>query len=179
MGGWPATAQPAAAQLGPVQMLVFELEQERLAGEIFPALMALAAKRLIRLIDVLVVFKPGDNAMLEVVDSRTVFGEDADLAGELVAALIGLRSASEHMRARDAIDGFGGDDDDNATWDIADRIPPDAHAAILLLEHVWAIPLRNAVGGDRGIVLADEWVHPDDLRAIGVPPPGPIGTDQA
>lgn len=149
-------------------MLVFEFEQERLAGEVFPELMALVAKGLIRLVDMLVVHRPPDNGHLDVVDSQSMFGDGCEKAGELVAALIGLRSASEHLRARDAIDGFAGDEDD--TWDVADRIPPDSRAAIILVEHLWAIPLRNAARHDKAIVLADEWVHPDDLSAIGAGP---------
>ena len=43
MNARPATASPAT-DIGPVQMLVFEFEQERLAGDIFPELMALAAR---------------------------------------------------------------------------------------------------------------------------------------
>jgi len=165
MNARPATASPAT-ELGPVQMLVFEFEQERLAGDIFPELMALAVRGLIRLVDMLVVHKPADEGHLEIVDSRLMFGEDGEAAGELLASLIGLRSASEHMRARDAIDGLAAGDDDD-TWDIAERIPPGAHAAIILIEHLWAIPLRNAACRDRAIVLADEWVHPEDLLAVG------------
>ena len=150
-------------------MLVFEFEQERLAGEVFPELMSLVARGLIRLLDMLVVHRPADNGHLDVVDSRAMFGDDCEMAGEVVASLIGLRSASEHMRAREAIDGPA--DDDDATWDVTDRIPPDTRAAILLVEHLWAIPLRNAAGHDRPIVLADEWVHPDDLYAVGAGPP--------
>lgn len=149
-------------------MLVFEFEQERLAGEVFPELMALVAKGLIRLVDMLVVHRPPDNGHLDVVDSRSMFGDGCEMAGELVATLIGLRSAGEHLRARDAIDGFAGDGGD--TWDVADHIPPDARAAIILVEHLWAIPLCKAARRDRGIVLADEWVHPDDLAAIGAGP---------
>ncbi len=150
-------------------MLVFEFEQERLAGEVFPELMALVAKGLVRLIDMLVVHRPPDNGHLDVLDSQSMFGDGCEMAGELVASLIGLRSASEHLRARDAIDGFSSDGDD--TWDVADHIPPDSRAAIILVEHLWAIPLCRAARHDRAIVLADEWVHPDDLAAIGVGAP--------
>ena len=77
----PATARPATAELGPVQMLVFEFEQERLAGEVFPELMALVAKGLIRLIDMLVVHRPPDNGHLDVVDSQSMFGDGCEMAG--------------------------------------------------------------------------------------------------
>ena len=173
MNARPATARPDT-DLGPVQMLVLEFEQERLAGQIFPELMALVARGLIRLVDMLVVHKPEDDGHLEILDSRLMWGEDGEAAGELVASLIGLRSASEHVRARDAIDGPAPDDED-ATWDVSERIPPGVRAAIILIEHLWAIPLRDAACRGPGIVLADEWVHPEDLLAVGggLPRPAP------
>ena len=36
-----------------------------------------------------------------------------------------------------------------------------------LLEHRWAIPLRDAVQRSGGETLADAWVHPDDLTFYG------------
>ena len=47
-------------------------------------------------------------------------------------------------------------------------IPNDSAAAIILLEHRWAIPLRDAIRGANGFHIADDWVHPLDLVAIGL-----------
>ena len=33
--------------------------------------------------------------------------------------------------------------------------------------HRWAIGLRDAIGRAGGFVLADEWIHPKDLIAVG------------
>ncbi len=41
-------------------------------------------------------------------------------------------------------------------------------AAIVLLEHRWAIPLRNAIRGNDGVALVDRWLHPEDLVAAGM-----------
>jgi hypothetical protein len=41
-------------------------------------------------------------------------------------------------------------------------------AAIAVLEHTWAIPLRNAIMNAGGMALADEWIHPMDLVAAGI-----------
>ena len=57
--------------------------------------------------------------------------------------------------------------DDDEVWYIADAIPPGTTAAICLLEHRWAIPLRNAIAGAGGVALADRWLHPEDLLAAG------------
>ena len=40
-------------------------------------------------------------------------------------------------------------------------------AAIVILEHRWAIPLRNAIMRAGGVALADRWLHPQDLLAVG------------
>jgi hypothetical protein len=41
-------------------------------------------------------------------------------------------------------------------------------AGIAVLEHRWAIPLREAVTAAGGVALADEWLHPEDLVALGL-----------
>jgi hypothetical protein len=60
------------------------------------------------------------------------------------------------------------DDGDDSVWDVLDEIPPDSAAAILLLEHRWAIGLRDAVRGAGGYPISDGWVHPEDLVAVGM-----------
>ena len=52
-------------------------------------------------------------------------------------------------------------------WYLADAIPEDGWAAVALLEHRWAIPLRDAIIAAGGVALADEWIHPSDLVAVG------------
>ena len=58
--------------------------------------------------------------------------------------------------------------DEEAVWDVADTIPNGSTAGIALLEHRWAIPLREAIARANGTALADSWVHPADLVAIGL-----------
>jgi hypothetical protein len=41
-------------------------------------------------------------------------------------------------------------------------------AVVAVLEHTWAIPLRDAIRGAGGFPLADSWLHPEDLLAVGV-----------
>jgi hypothetical protein len=46
-----------------------------------------------------------------------------------------------------------------------DAVPPGTTAAIAVIEHRWAIPLRAAIERAGGIALADEWLLPPDLVA--------------
>ena len=53
-------------------------------------------------------------------------------------------------------------------WFLADVIPAGTAAAVVLLEHRWAIPLRDAVEAADGHDLVDTWVHPRDLAAPAI-----------
>ena len=57
--------------------------------------------------------------------------------------------------------------DSDEVWLLAEQIPPGMTAAIAMLEHRWAIPMRDAIVGNGGVVLADEWIHPEDLVRYG------------
>jgi hypothetical protein len=59
-------------------------------------------------------------------------------------------------------------DGDADTWFVDDAIPNGSAAAIALIEHRWAIPLREAIRDAGGFHLADAWIHPADLVAIGM-----------
>lgn len=51
---------------------------------------------------------------------------------------------------------------------VTETMPEGTAAAIALIEHRWAIPLRDSIVRAGGIALADEWIHPADLVAIGM-----------
>ena len=50
---------------------------------------------------------------------------------------------------------------------VDDAIPNGSAAAVALLEHRWATALRDTIR-DAGFHLADAWVHPADLIAVGL-----------
>ena len=50
--------------------------------------------------------------------------------------------------------------DDQDVWSIAEAIPEGMTAAVAVLEHRWAIPLREAITDAGGVALADRWIHP-------------------
>ena len=54
------------------------------------------------------------------------------------------------------------------SWYVDDAIPPNTAAAIALIEHRWALPLREKIRAANGFHLADAWIHPADLVAIGM-----------
>jgi len=57
---------------------------------------------------------------------------------------------------------------DDDAWDVLEDIPNDSAAALILLEHHWAVPLRDAVARAGGFRIADAFISPLDLVALGM-----------
>ena len=47
-------------------------------------------------------------------------------------------------------------------------IPNDSAAALILLEHHWAVPLRDAIARAGGFRIGDGFISPLDLVEIGL-----------
>jgi hypothetical protein len=151
--------------LGPVQMLVLEFDRGRVTGQVLPELRRLGAAGTVRLLDLLIVTRQRDTGELEITETTDLSDDEFERLEPLIAALVGLGSGGEHASVRGAVDGVAEGLD---AWYLADRIPAGSTAAVFLIEHLWAIPLRDAISRAGGLALADEWVHPADLVAIGI-----------
>jgi uncharacterized membrane protein len=160
--------------IGPVQMLVLGFEEPNFTGKIAAELDRLRQHEFVKIVDALVVQKDdeGNVVALQVSD----LSEDEALEmGAIAGALIGFGyggddeaaiEAGAELGAEAMADGHLIPEED--AWYVADAIPNGSTAAIILLEHLWAIPLRDAIVDAGGIALADEWIHAKDLIAVGV-----------
>jgi hypothetical protein len=52
-------------------------------------------------------------------------------------------------------------------WDVLEDIPNDSAAALVLLEHHWAVPLRDAIARAGGFRLSDGFISPLDRSRSG------------
>jgi len=155
---------------GPVQMLVVGFTGTEFTGEILQELQRLKEADIVRLVDMIVVRK--QDGQVETVQLSDLSVEEAEDFGALVGALIGAGMGEEEAVEAGLIAGAeAGSDghiiDDSQVWYLADAVPEGTTAAVALLEHRWAIPLRDKIVAKDGIVLADAWIHPADLVAIG------------
>jgi uncharacterized membrane protein len=158
--------------IGPVQLLVLGFEHPEFHGEIKAELERLHESGTVRVIDALAVHKDAAGE-IEVEHLSNLSRDEAVELGSKVAALIGLGIDGEEgfeagaaigaEAAADGIDVFSG-----AEWDVIDDIPNDSAAALILLEHHWAVPLRDAVGRAGGFRISDGFISPLDLVAIGL-----------
>ena len=57
---------------------------------------------------------------------------------------------------------------DEDAWDVLEDIPNDSAAALILIEHHWAVPLRDAIVRAGGFRISDGFISPLDLVEIGL-----------
>ena len=74
--------------------------------------------------------------------------------------------AGAEVGAEAAADGIEVFSDEDA-WDVLEEIPNDSAAALMLIEHHWAVPLRDAIARAGGYRVADGFISPLDLVQIG------------
>ena len=160
--------------IGPVQLIVLGFNHPNFHGEVIAELERLRASDTVRVIDALAVYKDAEGE-LEVEHLSNLTEDEAIELGSKIGALIGLGFEGEEGMEEGAIAGAeavaeeGGvhvfDDD---AWDVLEDIPNDSAAALILLEHHWAVPLRDAIARAGGFRLSDGFISPLDLVAIGL-----------
>ena len=159
--------------IGPVQLIVLGFEHPDFHGEIVAELERLKASDTVRVIDALAVHKDADGE-IEVAHLSNLSKDEAIELGSKVGALIGLGIEGEEgmvvgaeAGAEAGAEGISVFSDDDA-WDVLEDIPNDSAAALILLEHHWAVPLRDAIARAGGFRLSDGFISPLDLVEIGL-----------
>ena len=157
--------------LGPVQMLIVGFQGDNFDGSIMKELQRLKEHDIVRLIDLMFV-KKNEEGDLEIAQRSDLNEEEAQQFGAIVGALVGFGAEGDEGAEYGAVAGAaeledGHVFDDDAVWYLGDAIPPGTAAAVALLEHRWAIPLRDKIAQAGGLTLSDAWVHVADLVAVG------------
>jgi uncharacterized membrane protein len=159
--------------IGPVQLVVLGFSHPNFHGEVIAELERLRETDTVRVIDALAVYKDADGD-IEVEHLSNLSTEEAIELGSKVGALVGLGIAGEEgfeagarRGAEEAADGVHLFSDADA-WDVLAEIPNDSAAALILLEHHWAVPLRDAIARAGGFRISDGFISPLDLVVIGL-----------
>ncbi len=159
--------------IGPVQLIVLGFSHPDFHGEVIAELERLRESDTVRVIDALAVYKDAKGD-IEVEHLSNLTQEEAIELGSKVGALVGLgiegeegaeagAEAGAEEAAEEGIDVFGG-----AEWDVIGEIPNDSAAALILLEHHWAVPLRDAIARAGGFRIGDGFISPLDWVEIGL-----------
>jgi hypothetical protein len=141
--------------VGPVQVLVIAYADGSFDAGVLDQLRRLRAGDAVRLIDLLFVAKDPQGEVLEI-EEVDLAAEEFAACGDLVRALFGA-DAGEPDHPPVSRDG---------AWFLADEIPAGVTAAVAVLEHRWALPLRDTIESAAGHDLADRWIHREDLPPI-------------
>ena len=160
--------------IGPVQLIVLGFNHPDFHGEVIAELERLHENGMVRVIDSIAVYKDADGD-LEVEHLSNLTQDEAIELGSKIGALIGLgidgeegmeagAAAGAEEAAEEGINVFGDADE----WDVLEDIPNDSAAALILLEHHWAVPLRDAIARAGGFRVSDGFISPFDLVAIGL-----------
>src|SRR3954466_9897767 len=183
MRGWSCCVTVGASRdrggspmaIGPVQLIVLGFEHPEFHGEIIAELERLKESDTVRVIDALAVHKDADGE-IEVAHLSNLSKDEAIELGTKVGALIGLgiegeegmvagaEAGAEAAEAGNGVHVFSDEDE----WDVLEEIPNDSAAALLLIEHHWAVPLRDAIARAGGFRISDGFISPLDLVEIGL-----------
>ena len=163
--------------VGPVQLLVLGFAEPNFQGEVLGELQRLRDNDMVRVIDALAVYKDADGEVSTLKMSNLTVDEKIEL-GAKIGALIGVGAVGEEdmeaveevalagaeIAKEEGIEVFPVEE----AWDVVEDIPPNTAAALLLIEHHWAVPLRDAIARAGGFRISDGFISPFDLVGIGV-----------
>ena len=132
--------------LGPLEYLVVGFEGNRFTGQILSELRAAQEKGIIRVIDLLLLTKDesGNLAAMELSD---LSGEEAERLGPIAGDLLQVLEPDDIEAA-------------------ASNIPNNSSAGLLLIEHTWAVGLKEAIMNAGGIPLAGGLVAPAVVQML-------------
>ena len=122
--------------LGPIEVLVVGFPGNQFNGEILPELERLVDEDIISVVDGLLLTKEADGEV-----SFVEFDEEG--ANDDAARLVALMNQVESLIS------------DEDVLELAENLVPDSSAAILVFEHTWAKPFRDAIIGSGGVLAAN------------------------
>ena len=158
--------------IGPIQAFVIGFpDSDLFEGRIAEELARLSDIGQIRVIDAVFVLREGDD-----VSAVGVSDLDDEQRAELrtaVGALVGLGVGGAEGALAGAALGASVDADapraaEVVAAELLEELPDGSSALVLAIEHLWAVPLRDAVRDAGGLVVAHRSVTAEDLVALGV-----------
>lgn len=131
--------------LGPLEYLVVQFEGNHLTGEILPKLQEIHNQGAVRVVDIVLMQKDA-NGKLTVRELSDLSEEERKPFGQITKNMLRLLSPED-------------------IEDVAERVPNDCSVGILLLEHVWAIELREAIIRAQGSLLDSGLIPQEAVEA--------------
>jgi len=158
--------------IGPIQAFVIGFPSNDLfEGRITDELTRLSDVGQIRIVDAVFVMRDGDD--VSVLSVSDLDDEDRSELRSVVGALVGLGvGGAEGAIVGGALAASSDPDSTTVAESLAlgllEDLPDDSSALVLAIEHLWAVPLRDAVRDAGGVVMAHRAFTAEDLVAFGM-----------
>jgi hypothetical protein len=132
--------------LGPLEYVAIEFEGNHFTGEILPELRALRERGVVRMVDLVFIQKDSDGNVTAR-ELSDLGEEEAKPFGPIASDLLRLFTSED-------------------IEDIADGVPNNSTVAVALLEHLWAVHLKESISKAHGHLLRDGLVPQEDVEAL-------------
>ena len=157
--------------VGPLQLVVVGFDDDKYARDIILEIKKLRKEKIIRLFDLLYLFKHQDGTISfkEVSDLQA---EEQREFGTLLKSLLGWVARDvEHEDADEVAASLGSAEDEfgvseSELQQLADRIPDGSSGIMVVFEHAWARGFKEAVIENGGVVRAQGMINPDTLKTL-------------
>ncbi len=155
--------------IGPLQLVIIGIDKDKYARNVVLELQEIRKQGVIRLFDMLYLIKH-ENGTIAAKEISDLTSEEKREYGTLANRLLGLGTeAIQHDNAEElaaslgmAETEFGLSQED--IQNLADQIPNNSSAILILFEHHWALHLRETIINAGGKLLANGYINPDTLQ---------------
>jgi uncharacterized membrane protein len=163
--------------IGPIQLIVFGFEKtDQFRGEVVEELASLRGRGLIRLIDLFVAIKDPSGGIVSV-QMDDLSADESREFGSVIGKLMGV----SEQTARDAASAATAAAiertlaaasksvgmDYQGLQQLLKDLKPGRAFGVLMFEHTWAIPLRDAIRRAGGVPLAQGFLTQESLVMVG------------
>src|SRR3954449_8880316 len=168
----PGAMDDRTFSFGPLHVLVVAFDGSRFKGEILPELERLKELGVVRVVDLMAVRKDASGAVA-VLTASDLEWQEATHFGAYIGTLVGFGAAGPDGADRGAIAGAA-ELADGHLFNDEDRerrisiVPENSTIAMVLFEHLWALPFLEAIERADGLELRNEWIGVDQLVATGM-----------
>jgi uncharacterized membrane protein len=159
--------------IGPVQVIIFGFDRtDQFRGEVLKELTSLRGRGLIRLLDLFVALKRKSGEIVAV-EMNDLTEEESVEFGSVVSKLLGVSNVTAGELAASAVENMLAAAshsvglDYNGLHEVVNNLPPDKAFGVLMFEHTWAIPLRDAIRRAGGVPLVQGFITPEALLMVG------------
>ncbi len=132
--------------IGPLEYVVIGIRGDRFAEEVLPALAAIQDQGSIAVVDLLFVERASDGT----ITTREI----SELAPDTPSAYDSLGDGLSGLLTAEDI------------AQLAEQVPLDMSAVIVVFEHVWTGALRDAIRRAQGVMLGGGMATPDTLARV-------------